>query len=578
LQVKKCKDFFELHKKTLWRDQVRILRGAFASKDMEVQAGESQYSTTPSSEFITESEPPQSKTTAGLRFHANQRNETPRVPSPAQDLRRHPNGRRGDDLPHRGNDRPQRGNDRNQRGSGRLQRDNDRPRRGETPQDSKGVRKSVPGYRRCVTCGDPTNHFGLGSSVNTCPVVGTEYAKSSGYVWKNSDVEKAVYVPFKFYKERLQNNPKIEQNWKSAKAQKASAQVAAMAVEHHDDPSDDELVPAYDDSDAGMYEDADNKSESDYLSSAADSALATQPPTDCTEQNTAQIAALATHPLELFGYMPQFFGVVRFAQNDELCSKCLMDDGASINVISPTLANTSTIDRRPMDVAIYTGKKKVATISEMVKVVFELMAADGSFVKHSEWFSVSDMGYSMVLGRKFCFDNGLSLFDSKLKSFDSFAVSNPEVVAVAAMSVVKPAVALSPPSKRIYFSRVADSNRAAKAITALYSSTSCSNIISPEELAATSPLTKLLICDQSSDNDVDKVLLEFAADRSPQNKLQRWFTVDKAMKSGCHVDAELALLLGIIKPATIDSKIATPVLFNVAASALSAREIGRAHV
>ena len=81
---------------------------------------------------------------------------------------------------------------------------------------------------------------------------------------------------------------------------------------------------------------------------------------NCSGSNPfVQVAAVEVpeHPLERFGYMPQFFAVARFAQNDELTVNCLMDPGAAINVISPMFANRSAVERVVMNVSIYTGNR-----------------------------------------------------------------------------------------------------------------------------------------------------------------------------------------------------------------------------
>jgi hypothetical protein len=63
---------------------------------------------------------------------------------------------------------------------------------------------------------------------------------------------------------------------------------------------------------------------------------------------------------------------------------------------------------------------------------FELQNKDQSFTKHGEWFTVADIGYEMLLGRKFCKDNGFTKFDELLKEWP--AKQDESNVAVSALS------------------------------------------------------------------------------------------------------------------------------------------------
>jgi len=53
------------------------------------------------------------------------------------------------------------------------------------------------------------------------------------------------------------------------------------------------------------------------------------------------------------GHEDQFYRVTRFAQNDEFQVRTLMDPGATINIICPTVANRAAIQRKQLAVNIY---------------------------------------------------------------------------------------------------------------------------------------------------------------------------------------------------------------------------------
>ena len=78
-----------------------------------------------------------------------------------------------------------------------------------------------------------------------------------------------------------------------------------------------------------------------------------------------------------------------------------MDPGATINVICPEVANRSALQRKQLAVNIFQGKRKQGSVEEMVQCQFELLGKDGAYVKHIEWFAVCDLGYDVLLGRRF---------------------------------------------------------------------------------------------------------------------------------------------------------------------------------
>jgi hypothetical protein len=88
-----------------------------------------------------------------------------------------------------------------------------------------------------------------------------------------------------------------------------------------------------------------------------------------------------------------------------------MDPGATINIICPEVANRAALQRRQMAVNIFQGKRKQGSVEEMVQCAFELLGSDGVNVKHVEWFAVCDLGYEVLLGRRFCRLKGFTSFD-----------------------------------------------------------------------------------------------------------------------------------------------------------------------
>lgn len=521
-QMKYCKDFCDLNKKMPFRDHVRSVRTYFEAIDLEVVAGQRAYTTMP-----TEIDVDASKPSASLSINPRDAMQASRGggrgrPAVSQLDRRQSTDKNGQKPKY---DKP--------------------TRRTDLP---KGIqKKNTPGHLRCPTCGSPNNHHGLGSGINSCPVFGTKYAKPPGYVWKSVRDEPAVSVPRDFYLERLNANPKIAQNWDKAKAQK-QAHVAAMqaiTVDAVDDAGvDNDMREPFtsDDDDQSV-----SSKSSDYF--VSESTAACEPDLSLNNDSVTavvDVAAMQTeHPLERFGYMPQFFGVARFAQNNEFQAKCLLDPGGAINVISPMLANRSAIKRECMNVSIFTGKRKTATVSEMVLVLFELMAKDGSYTKHKQWFAVSDMGYEMLLGRKFCKDNDLTSFDDKLTSFESFQDESFNNAHVAAISTL-------PSSRSLYFAR-ADlqpgenrNKRRPKCVIATHNPSATVNVISKNEISMKSQFSQLKCLERLDHMDGSvSVRLEFGLNRSSSDGTREWFLVDDKLPSGCIVTSIVARCIRI---------------------------------
>jgi hypothetical protein len=72
-------------------------------------------------------------------------------------------------------------------------------------------------------------------------------------------------------------------------------------------------------------------------------------------------------------------------------------------------------------------------VDEVVLCPFELQSTDNTWEAFTLWFAVSDMGYNVLLGRRFCRENGFTTFDERLKSFDAHE-SGGDSAAVSALA------------------------------------------------------------------------------------------------------------------------------------------------
>jgi hypothetical protein len=302
---------------------------------------------------------------------------------------------------------------------------------------AKFANQIVAGKDRGIACGSLNNHMGLGCSKNTCPVVGTDFDKSrnKAHVWKSSDMEESVTLPNDLWNERLKDNPKIIENWKKArksiKDKKHAVKVSALKASQKDEDEDDE--EEFDQQDVNeIHEDEEElDSESDEDDDEVNS-------TNYCVQACALNAGRASlsDPFEELGHEDQFYAVGRFAKNDDFVFKTLMDPGATINVICPQVANRAALQRRQLAVNIFQGKRKQGSVEEMVQCAFELMGADGKFVHHVEWFAVCDLGYDVLLGRRFCRSNDFTSFDIKLRKFSDLP-ARPGALSVATLNVTE---------------------------------------------------------------------------------------------------------------------------------------------
>ncbi len=409
---------------------------------------------------------------------------------------------------------------------------------------SKFAKKVVPGHARGLSCGSLNNHFGLGCHKDTCPAFGTDYDKSriKPHVWKSSEDEPSVRMPEEEYNGKLKSNPKILANWKQAQhaaRSKPKVKVAAFASvdsETYNQDEIDRVVPGEDDDHSSESELSDNEDEVkdhyyfDYR--------------HCDVAATRAGAASLSNAFEELGHEEQFYGVTRFAGNDDFKVRTLMDPGATINIISPMMANRSALYRRQLAVNIFQGKRKMAAVDEMVKCAFELMNSRGEWQNHIEWFAVCDLGYDILLGRRFCRVQQFTSFDEKLMCFDAL----PESVHALSVSAFSAHQEL-----RFRFDRVpapegeAKYKRKPKVVVGLANRDQTS--IGKSLLNSANELSNLLVIDRRSKDNEDFVLLQFTVDTvdfKGSAKKQHWFKL---------VDgAELQLSRSLISKLMVECK------------------------
>jgi hypothetical protein len=379
VQIATCRSFITQNKEILFNDQVVKLRQKFSQRDTRVLDGELAYTTTPI------------KSTGATASTSR----TQRAPAPASTA---PAPRIGGRTPGAAaGPRPA--------GSAVSTADTragrNRPRSDQIAPPMQSRNRVTPGNKRCKGCGAENNHWGLGFTKDSCPAFGTSYAVKPGFIWPDSDKMPKVNIPQNEYQDLLRANPRIQQSWDKAKAAKAAARGSVMALDAGEDEDADDYDVDFDDDVNSVQDDALSAHNDDEVNVINCSSL---PLNQCA--NVAELSA--SDALSLLGNMQQFFGVSRLAGNDEFTAKTLMDPGATMNIISPLCCNRCMVDRRQVQVNIFQGKRKVCTVEEIAKCCFELQHSSGQWVQHVEWFGVHQIGYEMLLGRRFCKDNGFT--------------------------------------------------------------------------------------------------------------------------------------------------------------------------
>jgi hypothetical protein len=475
VQLKKCRSFIDQNLETHFNEQILKLRNYFDAKDQEVAAGDGKYSTQPLVSAKKQANHGKAKFVSAFAAVAPQAEK------------------RGRDS------------------SSKYKTD-------------KKPRPIVAGKDRGKACGSLNNHLGLGCSKDTCPAFGTVYDKGrdKSHVWKSSDMEDSVIMPDEEYKQRLRDNPKIVENWKKArhdkrddKDRRTKVKVAAMNFRYDDDDFDQDSQNKIE----GESEDEEYTSESTNDSDEVNSDFYS--PQVCAIKAGA---AGLTDPFDELGHEDQFYGVTRFACNNDFVFKSLMDPGATINVIAPEVANRAALQRKQLAVNIFQGKRKQGSVEEMVQCAFELLRSDGSYSKHVEWFAVCDLGYEVLLGRRFCRMQKFTSFDEKLKKFDELPART-EFFGVSAMEVSKQVVtakfdrAITPVGSARY-------KRNAKTVVGIANADD--TCIGEFLLHAENQLSSLLVLDKKVEDGHNFVLLSFVVhtvDGVKSAKLQEWFKV-----------------------------------------------------
>jgi hypothetical protein len=493
VQLKKCRSFIDQNLEIPFNEQLLKLRNYFDVKDQEVAAGDGKYSTQPLVSANKKANHGKSRFVSAFAAEVPQSEKRGRESSAGQGQSKY-----------------------------------------------KKPKIIIAGKDRGKACGSLNNHMGLGCSKDTCPAFGTSYDKGrdKSHVWKSSDMEDSVIMPADEYKQRLIDNPKILENWKKArhdkrdgKTQRPKVKVAAMSARVDDEEFDQDSQNKVD----GEYEDDEYTSESSNDSDEVNSDY-------YSTQVCAMRAGVAglTDPFDELGHEDQFYGVTRFACNDEFVFKSLMDPGATINVIAPEVANRAAVQRKQLAVNIFQGKRKQGSVEEMVQCAFELLRSDGSYSKHVEWFAVCDLGYEVLLGRRFCRLQKFTSFDEKLKKFDELPVRT-DCLGVSALEASEQRItakfdrALAPEGSARY-------KRKAKTVVGIANADD--TCIGEFLLHAENQLSSLLVLGKKVEDGHNFVLLSFGVhtvDGVKSAKLQEWFKVTdgNAMKMSTEVIARI---------------------------------------
>jgi hypothetical protein len=522
VQLKKCRAFIDQNLDMPFNEQVFKLRNYFANKDQEVGNGEGKYSTDPRIR--------DSKTFYGGRAKYR-RSEVSALCDDVEVSAMEGKASHG----------------------GKRDRDG-----GQVPK-GKFAKKVVAGADRGSACGSLNNHMGLGCSKNTCPTFGTDYDKSRDrkHVWKSSDMEESVNLPNDIWKQRLKDNPKILENWKKARHdqrdRKVKVKVSALHTIKEDDSDSDQGNPKQ-----SSIDDVVSEVDEEFTSESSDDNEEVNPRQYSVEvcAMKAGLAAVSDAFCEL-GHEDQFFGAARFARNDEFIYRTLMDPGATINVVSPEVANRAAIQRKQVAVNIFQGKRKQGSVEEMVQCGFELLGSDGKYAKHVEWFAVCDLGYEVLLGRRFCRVQKFTSFDEKLKRFDEMPPRS--------LSLDIAALGVSHQQMTLRFDRVvapegqARNKRKAKTVVGIANATCTS--IGKQLLHAENALSFLQVLDTKVEGDVSSVLLSFTIDTcdgARSAKRQCWFQVVEGVKLTLSVDFVAAVMAKERKEIMIDRVAESP--------------------
>lgn len=176
-------------------------------------------------------------------------------------------------------------------------------------------------------------------------------------------------------------------------------------------------------------------------------------------------------------------------------------------------------------------------MEEIAKCCFELRDVDGNWRKHVQWFGVHEIGYEMLLGRRFCKDNGFTSLDEKLSAWSPTAD-----VSINGLCAPDDPLQHNPTCLQLLFTRAqaplgrARFKRAPKCVVGDPSS-AVVNSIAVATLKASNPLSDLLVLDSFTFDEDSYVLLEFSVKCSSHaasvNTFREWFLVCVDHEPGC---------------------------------------------
>ena len=319
VQLKFCRMHLDRDKEVLFNDIVLKLSDYFSSKDEDVKAGRSAYTTTPS-------KPQNTKRSPGSSFKLSS-------VGGGDGSAAHDGGGGYSSGP--------------KRGSAFLGK-RERPSQADPKaKQSRPQARITKGKDRCVCCGSNTNHWGLG--ISACPAKGTKYAVPRGHVWKDSDQEKSIVIPNPEFQEILKANPALVKAQAAAKdswkLQRHQSRISALAAGEPLSSTEDE-----------------SELDSDDAKAAADE-FAQSGDDDAVNEDQCHVSALAAVRFENGSHivaeenLPQFFGVVQIIGDDGIkhLAKALIDPGGTMNIISSKFRDMCSLETRRVNIKFFQG-------------------------------------------------------------------------------------------------------------------------------------------------------------------------------------------------------------------------------
>jgi hypothetical protein len=511
VQLKTCRTFMDRDKDGLFNDIVLKLHNHFSAIDADVKTGKIAYSTQPTK--------PKPK-----RFQSQKTSQGGSGGGVAV-------GGGGDD----GN-----GGGWPPRRSSEFQNKRPRPQESSTNKRPAFSGRITKGKDRCVSCGSNTNHWGIG--IAGCPLKGTKFdANKNGHVWKDSDQEKTVLIPKDDYEKLVKSNPAIFKKQAEAKTvwkkDRHDSRISALEAGNPVSSSEDEDSGLNSDEQALADELHDNDSDASVNSDlCAVSALAA-----ARLESGSQIVAQEN--------LPQFFGVVQIIddQDVEHLAKALIDPGGTMNIISSKFRDMCCLETRKVNIKFFQGDTFQRSAKELSRCRFSLKHNILGFVNHVEWFAVADMGYDVLLGRKFSKDNGFTRFEELLVPWQSvsdhgdLAISNIDALSADIDSNINFQLMIKF-DRAIAATGEAKYKRKPKTMRCIMPASSNVNMINPSSLTSSNSLSNMLVLQSDILNGRERKLLQFAllGHEHMQQSHQDWFELDDSVPIG-HIVMSTAL-------------------------------------